>query len=128
MTNINEVKLFEFFDETLNASSSKLLNMDNDELGYTVFETLSSSYLVFLQNETLNILIDKWIITDEISEKCTVLRSKLQEIENSKLWDIEFIKTDSKWLNVMRLSDEIKKMIIDIWGENYFERIKESVC
>lgn len=122
------ILLFECLLETLDASSSKLLSLDDEMLGYTVFEDLSIDYTTFLQSYTLDALIDAYIITDEISDKCKILRNKISEIENSELWDMEYIKTDAKWLEVMNLSDEIKKMIIDIWGENCVESVKEHIC
>lgn len=119
------IKLFESLLGTLDASSSKLINLDAEMLGYVVFEELSIDYNIFLQSYTLDALMDNYIITDEIADKCKALYNKINEIENSQLWDMEYIKADDKWLEVMNLSDEIKKMIIDIWGENCIESVKE---
>lgn len=118
---------FECLMETLECSSSKLLTMSDEMLGYTVFEVLTIDYMVYLQDYTFNRLLDKFIITDEIVEKCKELRDKISEIENSEFWDIKYVRTYSKWQEVMQLSDEIKKMIIDIWGENYIETVKENI-
>lgn len=121
------IRLFESLIGTLDASSSKLIGLDDEMLGYTVFEELSVDYNVFLQGYTLDVLIDKYIITDEITDKCKVLYNKINEIENSELWDMEYIKTNAKWLDVMNLSDEIKKMITDIWGKDCVESVKEHI-
>jgi hypothetical protein len=104
-------KLMEFYIDTIQKCGTHLLDMDDDYIGYCVFEEFDSGATSFLHSDTLAKLAEANLITETISQKSSILRSKFLELQNTEHWNVESVKSSKRWRDVLELSDEIKTLL-----------------
>jgi hypothetical protein len=114
-------KLMEFYVDTLEKCGTNLLKMSDEDIEYNIFEEFDVGAISFLHDDTLSKLKETNLITEEISQKSSVLRSKFLLLQNTDLWNIASVRNSENWNEILKLSDEIKSLLYQ-----YFRVHKES--
>ncbi|MBQ8489915.1 MAG: hypothetical protein IJ535_09055 [Pseudobutyrivibrio sp.] len=104
---------YEIFKNTLCKCSSKLLNKNNEEFKYLLFEDLAVEINSFLHDTALDTFIEEGYIDESIYNKCIELRDLyLNEEENyMSLSDVNKIRESTKFNKMIKLADEILTML-----------------
>lgn len=111
MNEISLNKKYELFIETLNQCGQFLLNADNEDIEYYLFEEFDSNSISFLSKEMLKTLLMENLINDEIYNKSLLLAQKFRDLEGTKLWNINMVKNRKEWGEILMLSDQIKALL-----------------
>lgn len=104
-------KLMELFVDTLQKCGMHLLEMNDEHIGYNIFEEFDIGASSFLHKNTLAKLREAGLITEEIEQKCDELRKKYMRLQNTELWNVSSVKHSKAWHEVLKLSDEIKSLL-----------------
>ena len=106
---INE--LIEFFVDTLQKCGMYLLEKNDEYIGYCIFEEFDSGATSFLHDDTLLRLKTANLINENVSQKCSELRSKFMKLQNTDHWNVDSVKFTKEWREILELSDEIKSLM-----------------
>jgi len=112
MDNITIEKLNELFIDTLEKCSSRILQKDDDEIEYDLFEEFDIGMRSFLHEESLNRLLSENYINKEIMILSKKLRETALAIDEDK-WNLEEAKTTKEWADIFYLSDRILEIKLD---------------
>lgn len=104
-------KLMEFYVDTLEKCGENLLEMSDEDIKYNIFEEFDVGAISFLHDNTLSKLKEANLITEEISQKSSVLRSKFLLLQNTDLWNVVSVRNSRNWNEILKLSDEIKSLL-----------------
>jgi hypothetical protein len=104
-------KLMDLFVDTVQKCGSYLLEMDDEDIDYYIFEEFNIGASSFLHNSTISKLKGAELITDEILAMSAELREKYFALENTNMWNVESVKCSKEWREVLNLSDEIKALL-----------------
>lgn len=98
------------FIDTLNKCGVFLLSEDDEKIGYLIFEEFVIDVRSDLCDNNLAMFISEGWIDKSIEEKCKKMRDSFCEIETNypQIWNINSVRTSDKWLEILKLSDEIK--------------------
>ena len=102
----------ELFVDTLQKCGVHLLEMNDDDIGYYIFEEFDVGATTFLHDNTLLILRTANLINEEISQKSSELRSKFMNLQDTDQWNVNSVKSSKEWREILELSDEIKSLMI----------------
>ncbi|MDQ2087479.1 hypothetical protein RBH29_13690 [Herbivorax sp. ANBcel31] len=108
---ISVEKLMEFYVDTLQKCGTNLLEMSDEDIEYNIFEEFDVGAISFLHDDTLSKLKKANLITEEISHKSSVLRSKFMFLQNTDLWNVSSVRNNKSWDEILKLSDEIKSLL-----------------
>jgi hypothetical protein len=108
---ISSNKLMEFYIDTLEKCGTYLLEMSDEDIEYNIFEEFDVGAISFLHDDTLSKLKEANLITEEISQKSSVLRSNFLLLQNTDLWNIDSVRNSQNWNEILKLSDEIKSLL-----------------
>lgn len=111
MNNRTVNDLMEDFTNTLQQCGTHLLKMSNEDIGYYIFEEFDVYAGSFLHKNTLSALLEVGLITENIAKKSAELREKFFALENTDQWNVDSIRHDKKWRDILELSDEIKSLL-----------------
>ena len=111
MKEITEEKLFELYTDTLQKCGIRLLEMNDESIGYYIFEEFDIGVVSFFHNDALTRLEQANFITETIVYKSSLLRKKLMKLQNTELWNIESVKHSKEWQDILIMSDEIKALL-----------------
>ncbi len=103
--------LMELFLDTLNRCGLFLLNEDDEEIGYSIFEEFDIGVISFLHDDSLSRLRNCGFINDEILRKSQELRRMVRELDGSDIWNVNSVRQSQQWFEIMELSDHIKNKI-----------------
>jgi hypothetical protein len=103
--------LMEDFLDTLQQCGMHLLKMNNEEIEYYIFEEFDVCAGSFLHENTLSVLLESGLITENIAKKSSDLREKFFAMENTDQWNVNSIKRSIRWQEILELSDEIKSLL-----------------
>lgn len=117
MQTIHIGKSFELILDTLSQCGSDILKLSDEMIGHYVLEECIIGATSFFNKFTLERLESAGIIDSEISEKTTSLQRKLINLDNTDLWNVQSIKNNPKWKEIMGLSNEIKELIYRKWND-----------
>ncbi len=106
---INSIERYELFEETLSHCGKFILNLAEEDIEYHIFEEFDGDCISFLNEKNLNRLLQTGKIPLEIVNMALELSSKFRAFENTKLWNVQSVKSSEEWLEVLELSDYIKK-------------------
>ena len=106
---INSIERYELFEEALSHCGKFILNLADEDIEYHIFEEFDGDCTSFLNKYNLNLLRQSGKITMEIVDMALELSSKFRVLENTKLWNVQSVKSSKEWLEVLELSDYIKK-------------------
>lgn len=115
---------FDWFMDTLNKSGVFVRTLSDKEIETYIFEDLIVGAVSCFNKNNLKELKDDGIIDEEIEEATLLLREKILLIDNSDIWNIDSVKTDSNWLDIFELSDWIKKKVHEMWTDEELEYLK----
>ena len=110
------------FLHTLDECGMFLLSAADDEISYLIFEEFDIDVRSNLCDENLALFISEAWIDEPIAEKCRTLRDSFGEIQTvyPEIWNIHSVRTSGKWLEILKLSDEIKASV-------YFDGVKWKI-
>ncbi|WHX98454.1 hypothetical protein [Neobacillus sp. DY30] len=108
---ITNKQLMELFLDTIQRCGTHLYNMDDETIEYEIFEEFDIGVVSFLHNDSLSKLYSAGLISYEVMQKGLELRQKVQDLQNSGLWNMEALKRRNEWKEVFILSDEIRTML-----------------
>ena len=99
------------FINTLNECGIFLLSVDDEKIGYFIFEEFDIDVRSNLCDNNLAMFISEGWIDDPIEEKCKKMRDSFCEIQtlHPQIWNVNSVRTSEKWLEILKLSDEIKE-------------------
>lgn len=102
---------YDRFIHTLNECGMFLLSADDKEISYLIFEEFDIDVRSSLCEETLCFFIDEGWIDESIQKKCRKLRDSFCQIQTTypQLWNTHSVRMAEKWLEILKLSDEIKQ-------------------
>ena len=112
MVDIGEEKLMELFVDTLHKCGLNTLKMSDEYIAYSIFEEFDIGATSFLHMNTLSRLRASNMIDDKIVHKSSDLRNKYFHLQHGDQWNIESIKRSNEWMEVLKLSDEIKTLLV----------------
>ncbi|CAM4456679.1 hypothetical protein FHS16_004276 [Paenibacillus endophyticus] len=99
----------DLYIDTLQRCGIYLLSADTITISYSIFEEFDVGATSFLHINNLTVLKDTGLINDLVMNKSIELRNKFMELQGSNKWSVESVKNSSEWLEILELSDEIKK-------------------
>ncbi|MBL1230386.1 hypothetical protein IW492_14220 [Enterococcus sp. BWB1-3] len=117
---------FDWFIDTLNKSGMFILDLSNEEIETFIFEDLIVGVTSFLSKNNLNELKENELIDEEIEKDAYLLRKKVLNIDNTNLWNIDSVRQSSEWLDIFKISDELKKKIHERWSDEEIEYLKTT--
>ncbi|MBL1230540.1 hypothetical protein IW492_15015 [Enterococcus sp. BWB1-3] len=117
---------FDWFIDTLNKSGMFILDLSNEEIETFIFEDLIVGVTSFLSKNNLNELKENGLIDEEIEKDAYLLRKKVLNIDNTNLWNIDSVRQSSEWLDIFKISDELKKKIHERWSDEEIEYLKTT--
>jgi hypothetical protein len=103
--------LMEDFTDTLQQCGTHLLKKSNEDVEYYIFEEFDVCAGSFLHQNTLTVLLEAGLITEDIAKKSSELREKFFALENTNQWDVDSVKCSAEWRELLELSDEIKSLL-----------------
>ena len=106
---INSIERYELFEEALSHCGKFILDLADEDIEYHIFEEFDGDCISFLNEKNLNRLLQMEKIPLEIVNMALELSSKFRAFENTKLWNVQSVKSSEEWLEVLELSDYIKK-------------------
>ena len=103
---------YENFKKTIQECGSYLLTESDDTIKHNLFEEFSLDVISFLHEDTLNLFLDEGMIDDDILKKSIELRNSFMQLEkNVELLSVEAVRTFEEWKRILKISDEIRKML-----------------
>lgn len=101
------------FIYTLNQCGLFLLDATDEEIETCIFDNFYIGITGNMSDDLELFILKDWI-NNEIKEKCRILISLFLDIKvkQRQIWNTQSVKTSEKWLNIMKLSDEIKAMLM----------------
>lgn len=112
MNHISAEKLFEYFLETFDYFGTHLLFMSNQDIMDNLFEEFDANVHSFLHEDSLDVLLEKGFIDQEIYNLSLELRKEYLVLDEQPSWSVSDIKTDAHWLELMKLADLIKEKVV----------------
>jgi hypothetical protein len=112
MENINGKDLYEFYLETINCCSSKLLTENDETVCYYLLEILDSNVHSFFHEDVLKKLRNDGFINDQIFDRTLKLKERAIVLLNDNK-HIVLIRNSESWLSLFSLGDEIISQISD---------------
>ena len=101
----------EIYLDTLQQCGLHLLKMNDEDIGYYIFEEFDVCACSFLHENTLSALKEAGLITENIERKSTELRKKFFALENTDLWNVNAVKHSKEWREILELSAKIKSLL-----------------
>ncbi|MDT2600677.1 hypothetical protein P7D85_12890 [Enterococcus hulanensis] len=115
---------FDWFIDTLEKSGMFILELSDEEIETFIFEDLIVGVTSFFSKNNLTELKENGIIDEDIEENAYLLREKVLNIDNTSLWNINSVRQSFKWLDIFKLSDELKKKLHERWSNEEIEYLK----
>ena len=108
MQELTVAEKYSFFKDSFSHCGLFLLDLNDEDLLYYLFEEFDMDAISFLQTTMLESLRQSGYINDEIVSMCQSLRDMYLKLENNpKIWRAEEIRSSSDWLELFRLADKI---------------------
>ena len=107
-------KLFENYYNIFMDFGTNVLSESDEIIGYYVFDITDIS-IGFCSKRVLKCLLGEGIIDEPICDASSLLLAKFRALEGTSLWNVEAVKTSCEWMEVLKLADEIQKMIKIRW-------------
>ncbi|AIS58876.1 hypothetical protein [Listeria ivanovii] len=124
MKKITLGRKFDWFIDTLEKSGMFILELSNEEIETFIFEDLIVGVTSFFSKNNLIELKENGLIDEDIEKNAYLLRNKVLNIDNTSLWNINSVKQSSEWLDIFRLSDDLKNKLHERWSDEEIEYLK----
>lgn len=105
-------ELYAIFCSAMSHCGTFLLNCNDEEIDYNIFEEFDGDCVSFLSDISLNSLLAGNYITKEIYNSAVELARLFRALESTSLWNTKAIKTNEKWLQVFLLADKINEQLV----------------
>ncbi|EOH96167.1 hypothetical protein UAY_03077 [Enterococcus moraviensis ATCC BAA-383] len=115
---------FYWFIATLEKSGMFILELSNEEIETFIFEDLIVGVTSFFSKNNLIELKENGLIDEDVEKKAYLLREKVLNLDNTNLWNINSVRQSSEWLDIFRLSDELKNKLHERWSDEEIEYLK----
>jgi len=126
MEKITVGKLFELYLDTLEKCGEGTKNLSDEMIEYNIFEEFIVGVTSFLENNSLNDLLNNGLIDEQIYSDSKELRVYTLKLDGSNEWDISSFKNSKSWEKIIMLSDKIKQQIRQKWSEKEIQEIYEE--
>ena len=123
MKTISVGQSFKLYMLTLNQCGMNILNMSDELIEYNILEEFIIGSTSFFSKFTLDRLLEHGLIDENIYNRSELLQQKVMKLDNSNLWNVESIKKDSEWKEVLELADKIKELIYEKWTMDEINQI-----
>ncbi|MEA5260008.1 hypothetical protein VB264_19580 [Arcicella aquatica] len=110
MDKISINELNDFYLETLEHCGSFLLQEDDECISYHLFEEFDIGVNSFFEKESVERLFQAGLISELKMGKSMILRDFIFEIQESNEWDIHYVKTSSRWKDILERADELRNI------------------
>lgn len=107
MRDISPRQLYEFYLDALQRCTSDLLNRDDEDIEYELFEEFDIGAHSFLHEANLLRLREAGYIDDEVMRASNAVRAKWLELQESGR-SIHEIRTREGWRELFRMCDAIR--------------------
>lgn len=109
MKELTVAERYGFFKDSFSHCGCFLLDLNDEDLLYYLFEEFDTDAISFLHTTMLDILRESGYIDDEIVSMCQSLRAMYLKLErNPNMRHAEAIKTSPAWLELFHLADEVR--------------------
>ncbi|EFI83067.1 Uncharacterised protein [Listeria grayi] len=115
---------FDWFMDTLEKSGMFILKLSNEEIETFIFEDLIVGVTSFFSKNNLIELKENGLIDENIEEQAALFREKVLNLDNTSLWNISSVRQSSEWLDVFKLSDDMKNELHERWSDEEIEYLK----
>lgn len=115
---------FDWYIDTLYKSWIFIRDLSDEEIETNIFEDFIVGVTSYFSKNNIDELKENGLIDEVISEQSLLLRKKVLELDNSKLWNIDSVKNNLTWLQVFELSDSIKEKLHEMWTDEELEYLK----
>lgn len=103
--------LYGHFITTIKEFGTFLLSCSDEEIEFCVFEEFDTDSISFLYWRNLRKLLDANLIDKQIYDLSLKLRGKFRKLERTSLWNVQSIRHEKKWIEILLLSDKIKELV-----------------
>jgi len=105
---IDDQKLFDLYNDTLQKCGTYLLQEDEETIEYNIYEEFDIGIHTFFYSDNLKRLYRRGFISLNKFNASFLLREKFIQLQDSTEWTIENFKISKKWEEIMELSDMLK--------------------
>ena len=111
MKELTTKERYEYFVETFSKFGSSILKESDDDIEYIIFEDIIDNVISFLHTIVLDELLKEKYINQEVYDLCCDFRKRFLEIEEKLSHTATIVKESQEWLELMKLSDDIKSIL-----------------
>ena len=104
---INAQMYYDCFVETLEAYSTEILKMSDDELEEYLFDEVDGKIYAWLNEDHLNTMEEFGYIDAQIHRRAKALYQSYQNLDGSQLWDIQYVRTALEWSHIFYSAERI---------------------
>ena len=115
---------FDFYIGSLERCGISILNLDDNEIVYQIFEEFNTEIPGSLSPYILDKLELAGVIDSEIKLLSKKLQEKFYQIKKKDLWNVESVKKFDEWRAILQLSDEIKELIYRKWSHKELKYLR----
>ncbi len=114
---------FKTYINTLYKCGTFLINSSKEEIEYNIFEEFDIGVVSFLYDNNLELFVKEGLIDEAISVRSRSLRSQVMALQSTNFWNVDSVKNSQEWLEIMKLSDEIKDLLKARFGDSGIQEI-----
>ena len=111
MKEINIKELYSYFCSAMSHCGTFLLNSNDDDIGYHIFEEFDADCISFLSDLALESLLSANYISQEIYNLASNLAYSFRALDDTYLWNIEAVRNNEAWLRILSIADEINNKL-----------------
>ncbi|MGG5341223.1 hypothetical protein [Enterococcus sp. AZ192] len=115
---------FDWYIDTLYKSGVFIRDLSDEDIETNIFEDFIVGVTSYFSKNNIDGLKENGLIDEAISEQSLFLRKKVLGLDNSELWNIDSVKNNLTWLQVLELSDSIKEKLHEMWTDEELEYLK----
>ena len=111
---MKEISVYEqylYFTNSFNNIGTFLLSKSIEDIENCIFEEFDGDCISFLNEDFLSVLLVNGLINETVFRLSLELVSDFRCIENTPLWNAEYVKNDPHWLELLTTADKIKSLL-----------------
>ena len=114
--NVNQ-SMYDLFKNTYEHCGTFLLHLSDEEIGWHLFEEFDGDCISFLHKDNIEALRQTGKITEESARLAIELSDRFRALENTELWNVPSVKENTKWLEILKLSDRVRASLTRKTGD-----------
>ena len=107
MSEISVAELYDLYLDTIGRCTSELLQGNDEELRYNLFEEFDIGAHSFLHDDNLTKLWHAGYIDDEMVKVSREVRGRWLALQ-TKVWEVEEIRNSKEWKGLFELCDQLE--------------------